>query len=282
MSRIDFREPLYRSPSGYNRIAYIQEKIAQSKDYIVDIQIQDNGRIGLPFIFLIGTLPIYGNIVGKRVRLFVSHKIYMLLSRINVVDYYNRKDAQQEIDADELLKKPAFREIKNPADIIEFVNEIYMEVPLKLTETQSDILTSRVGEIFQNALEHAKADIVVGGKYYKNAANRYCFSSYDSGMGIVDNVKQFLKAKDNTDISDVEALKWAMKRGNSTRQNGNSGGVGMSLLREFAVSNGFSIRICSGEAFYELDGQGREHWRKLEYSFKGTLFEMDIISDRLG
>ena len=281
MGIIKFKDSLYRGSISYDRIAYLQEQIAKSKDYIVNLEISDSGRIGLPFVFLIGTLPLFGNTQGKKVRIFASHKLYRLLSRINIVDYYMYKDANKEIDAEGLLKTKAFREIKKASDIITFVNEMNMEVPINITDAQSDILTSRVGEIFQNALEHAKAKIIIGGKYYKNVKNGYCFSCYDSGVGIVNNVKTYIEKTQKVIVSDKEALEWAMKKGHSTRENGNSGGVGLSLLRDFALENGFSIRICSGKVFYSLNGRGKEGISSLDNGFSGTLFEIDIITDRL-
>lgn len=281
MKTIWFTESLCKGASAFDRIARLQEQIKSSEDDSIRIIISSQGRIGLTFVFLLGCLPLYGKAYSKVVQVLVTHKIYRLLAQINIIDFYKNDKSSNDpykIVAEDLLKQPAFKKIEAAEDIIPFVQDIRMEVPLKLSPDMEAMLVSMVGEMYQNALEHANANIVVGGKYFKNQKNKYCFSCYDNGVGIPGNVNSFFESKGEFKISDADAIKWALKKGTSTNEvEGIPRGVGLDLLRSFAISNGGVIRICSGKALYVLN-RGEEKYFKLKNTFYGTLFEMDLFS----
>lgn len=285
MKVINFSEPLCKGVAAFQRIAFLQKQILESEENDIILRISTEGRIGLTFVFLLGSLPLYAERKGKRLRLLVSQKMYVLLSRINVIDYYKLKINQQknrdyQIAFDDLLQQPAFKLIVSPDDIIAFVDNIQMEVPVDLSEEMRETLTSRIGEVYLNALEHSASSIVLGGKYFKFQKNKYCFSCYDNGIGIPTNVNDFFVKKGFTPLTDIMALKWAMQKGHSTDDRGGvPRGVGLDLLRSFAIANGAVIRICSGKALYVLDAKKQEHYYELKHSFDGTLFEMDIFSN---
>ena len=152
-------------------------------------------------------------------------------------------------------------------------------LPLQLSDEMSEMLTSRIGEIFLNALEHSGATIVSGGKYYRNSKNRYCFTCYDNGLGIVKKVQDYNLRVNGVRMNDEEALKWALQSGNSTSESGISRGIGLSLLKEFAKENGFVIKICSSKILYEYNGtSNREKYMHLKESFCGTIFEVNIVA----
>ena len=218
MTVIKFSESLCKGASAFDRIAKLQEQIKTSEDKDVRMIISSDGRIGY----------------GKKVQIVVCPKIYRLLAQINVIDYYKNKgypEGTYKIAEEDLLKQPAFKKIETPEDIIAFVQDIRMEVPLQLSPEMEDGLVSMVGEMYQNALEHANATIVVGGKYFKNQKNKYCFSCYDNGIGIPKNVNTFFINKGEPTKKDVDAINWAMQKGTSTNEvEGIPRGVGMDLL----------------------------------------------------
>ena len=285
MKIIEFSEPLCKGATAFDRIAFLQEKIRESDDSEIVIRMENVGRTGLTFVFLIGCLPLYAEKFNKKLRILVTPKIYRLLSRINVIDYYQPPTSASDsysIDQNNLLKQPAFKKIQTATDIIAFVNTIQMEAPIQLTEEAQELLTSRIGEVYMNALEHSSANIVIGGKYFKFQKNKYCFSCYDDGIGIPMKVNGFFKDNGVNMISDKEAIEWALQKGHSTSENDViPRGVGLDLLRSFAKSNKAAIRICSGSALYSLTSSGKEGYLSLNHSFDGTLFEMDLFSDSI-
>ena len=285
MKKIEFSEPLCKGATAFDRIAFLQEKIRESDDSEIVIRMENGGRTGLTFVFLIGCLPLYAEKFNKKLRILVTPKIYRLLSRINVIDYYQPPTLASDsysIDQNNLLKQPAFKKIQTATDIIAFVNTIQMEAPIQLTEEAQELLTSRIGEVYMNALEHSSANIVIGGKYFKFQKNKYCFSCYDDGIGIPMKVNGFFKDNGVNMISDKEAIEWALQKGHSTSENDViPRGVGLDLLRSFAKSNKAAIRICSGSTLYSLTSSGKEGYLSLNHSFDGTLFEMDLFSDSI-
>ena len=285
MKIIEFSEPLCKGATAFDRIAFLQEKIRESDDSEIVIRMENGGRTGLTFVFLIGCLPLYAEKFNKKLRILVTPKIYRLLSRINVIDYYQPPTLASDsysIDQNNLLKQPAFKKIQTATDIIAFVNTIQMEAPIQLTEEAQELLTSRIGEVYMNALEHSSANIVIGGKYFTFQKNKYCFSCYDDGIGIPMKVNGFFKDNGVNMISDKEAIEWALQKGHSTSENDViPRGVGLDLLRSFAKSNKAAIRICSGSALYSLTSSGKEGYLSLNHSFDGTLFEMDLFSDSI-
>ena len=78
----------------------------------------------------------------------------------------------------------------------------------------------------------------------------------------------------------VNALKWAMEKGNSTaNSNGFPRGLGLDLLRSFVKANQGSLRLCTGNVLYTYSDSKGEQFHLLDNGFYGTLFEIDIISD---
>jgi len=146
-------------------------------------------------------------------------------------------------------------------------------MPLKLSPKLHEDMVSRIGEMFNNAREHAKAKNVLGCRYTK-PNKMFCFACYDTGIGIVNNVQTYL----SKELTDRQALEWALARLNSTVHDpGKPRGQGLDLLKEFANVNGGAIRICTGCILYTYDGNSKkETFKDLKNHFMGTLFEMDI------
>ena len=158
-------------------------------------------------------------------------------------------------------------------DIFELVTEITREAPVKMNEELSFLFISKAGEMYNNAIEHSQGTIL-GSKYFKNQKGVYCFSCYDTGIGIPFNV--MLSRHDITNA--IDAFKWAMIPGNSTVLGDVPRGLGLGLLKNFASANEGTIRICSGNVLY-IYKDSKEKYYELDYPFYGTLFEMDIIAD---
>ena len=282
MERIFFSESLCKGAKAFDRIAYLQKWIIESSAHDLVLDVLGDKRIGLTFVFLLGTLPLFAQNIGKNLQITVTPKVYRLMSRINILDYYKitNRNTTYNISFSDLTSQPAFKVISNPDDIIPFVQNIQMESPINATEEVWDVLISRIGEIYLNALEHSGSSIVLGGKYFKFQKNKYCFSCYDNGIGIPGNVKTFFHNQGNFEITDIEALKWAMQKGHSTKNTMSvARGLGLDILRSFAIASGGVIRICSGKSMYVLRGKDRESYFQLEHPFVGTLFEMDVFSN---
>lgn len=269
MPELIFNESLCKGKLAFDRIAKLQNYIINCKDDEVTIRIRSDGRIGLTFVFMIATLHLIAKKNGKQFHLFLGKKIHSLYKRIQLED---TDRSGQPIG-------PGFQRIRKPDDIIRLVTQITKQAPVELDELVADILVSKMSEMYINAFEHAQAGNIIGGKYFKHH-QRFCFTCYDDGIGLPNNVKRFFLNLGIELPNDAMALRWAMKNGNTTKMLNTevSRGVGLSTLKSFVKANDGALRICSGNVVYIFNGTG-EHYYQIENEFHGTLFEMDIITD---
>lgn len=270
---ITFSEDLSEGRLAFDRIAGLQQQILHADDSEIMLHLSATEQTGLTFVFLLACMPLMAEDHRKQLYISADSEIYQLMRRIHAVEFYSTENKN--------IDRPCFRRINDQDDIFRLVTEIGDEAPVKMTEELADIMVSRMGEMYINALDHSETQAVIGGKYFKQDS-RYCFCCYDSGIGIPQKVRRFLQDTQGlTDLSDLDALEWSLKLGNSTIQEGGiPRGVGLHTLQAFAKANDGVIRICAGRAFYEFRN-GAAKTYELQHSFVGTLFEMDILQDNM-
>jgi hypothetical protein len=131
-----------------------------------------------------------------------------------------------------------------------------------------------LGEIFINAQSHSDSDlgVFVCGQFYP-AKQRLDISIADAGITIPGRVSRRFKIK----VNPVKALQWALKEGNTTKED-SPGGVGLKLLRAFIHHNGGCLQIASGGAFWEFQ-RGTEHFDRLSGpGFPGTVVNIEVYT----
>ncbi len=276
-NRINWNQSLITAKPSFEKFAELQEKILYADEHEIELSINIESRLGLSFLFCLSTLPALAHSRDKEIQIFCNSKSKMLFDRNG---YISGKDVEADTNiAPQLYRKS--RIISNVNSIYNLVTEITKDAPVRMSDGLAAIFTSRIGEMYNNSIEHSEAQYVIGGKYYKNQKNKYCFACYDTGIGIPNKVKRYL----GSNITDLEAFKWAMIRGNSTANcSGRTlvpRGLGLGLLQSFAKANNGAIRICSGCVLYTYTPQKGDRYFELQHEFKGTLFEMDIIADDL-
>lgn len=281
MREILFNEALIKSASCYGKLAKLQQEIANSDENYIRLKLDIEKSTGLTFAFCLSFLPLLAESKGKELVIIANSKIIKNMCKIGVIDW---KDSiiLKDVDISRYLMEKA-RMIKSSEDIFKLVPEITKEAPVIMDDRLAALFTSKTGEMFNNSLEHSEAKYIVGGKYYKYRKNLYCFSCYDTGVGIPQKVKKYLLDNFDLDVTQKEAFKWAMGKGNSTANlianfQRIPRGLGMELLKSFVQLNNGAIRICSGDVLYVFNGKG-ERFYKLNSEFMGTLFEMDIVAD---
>lgn len=137
----------------------------------------------------------------------------------------------------------------------------------------SDLLwgsfTDNLAEIFNNAVTHSECDrIFACGQYFKDT-NRLDFSIADSGIGIRECL-----SKNKIDLDSLDAIEWAITKGNTTKTD-TSGGLGLSLVREFIELNKGRLQIISDTGFWEWNHE--EIIKKtLIFRFPGTIINIEI------
>ena len=270
MKHFNISDSFTAQKPSYDRFAKIQTEIARCQDRDVEINIDIKNRFGYTFVFLFSTLPYVAKKYSKNLKFFCNEKSFALFKKLGFIP--KNLKYQSGTDYKCILEQSAVV-ISKKQDIFELVTEITHEAPVEMSEELSILFISKAGEMYNNAIEHSQGTII-GSKYFKNQKGVYCFSCYDTGVGIPAKVM----AAQPTIVTPIEAFKWAIVPGNSTVLGDIPRGLGLGLLKSFANANEGTIRICSGNVLY-IYKNSQEFYYELNHTFDGTLFEMDIIAD---
>ena len=129
-------------------------------------------------------------------------------------------------------------------------------------------------EIFINAQMHSQTDFIYTCGQIFPKKNEIEFTIVDTGIGFKKRVmKQF-----NFLINSIQAIKWALIDGNTTKSDA-PGGIGLAVLTDFIKINKGKFQIVSDDGFYEVDNN--VNFRLLNYSFPGTIVNMKFKIDDL-
>lgn len=146
----------------------------------------------------------------------------------------------------------------------------------KMSEKLNQKFQESIFEIFANCMTHSESalGVLVCGQFYPNL-NRLDLTISDVGIGIRTNVRRF--RRDNK-ISSIDAIRWAIEEGNTTKTGSQPGGLGLALLHSFIKQNQGKIQIVSRQGYYEFFG-GEQKFEKLDSDFLGTTINLEIKTD---
>jgi hypothetical protein len=124
-------------------------------------------------------------------------------------------------------------------------------------------------EVMANACEHARSPIgfFCCAQYFPSD-QKIRFSFSDGGVGFRQNVTDFNKQH----FTDIEAIEWAIKNGNSTKSK--PGGLGLDIVRQFVTLNGGRLCVISGKGFCSIVPE--ESPKILRNSLRGTTIHFEI------
>ncbi len=203
-----------------------------------------------------------------------NKECYEFMNNLGIYEHYNYdRDKNKNINLD--FKNIKFKKYERIEDALPIVGKILDTAPVKFSKDLDGIMTSKLGEIFLNAFNHAKSEIGVFCSGYIKSSVFY-FSIYDAGVGIHNNVKEYL----GYDISAIDALKWAFERGHSTLKVDYPRGAGLDLFDSFTKANNGYFDLVSGKAYRKMHGNC-EKYNSLDYEFLGTIISISIKSDKL-
>lgn len=139
---------------------------------------------------------------------------------------------------------------------------------LNMSDAVHEKIGESIHEMFINAKIHSETEFIYTAGQYFYQQNNLNFTIVDTGIGFAKRIEKNLSHS----ISSVEAVKWAMKDGNTTKQDV-SGGLGLALLKEFILKNKGKIQIISGDALYEFSDE-IENIKELDGYFDGSVISM--------
>lgn len=158
-------------------------------------------------------------------------------------------------------------------EIGRFLLEEWVSRAERLSQVASGYVVGSVGEIFANALTHARSPVgvVSCGQYFPTSGNLH-LSVVDAGIGIPASLAEAAGRREE-EIDPAAAIAWAFERGHSTLAT--SRGLGLANIRAFIRRNGATLHVFSGGAYAMLTG---DRWSAapLGFRFPGTLVDLEV------
>lgn len=208
------------------------------------------------------------------------------LTRNNFFDYFSKD--RHLIPSKFRNGYTGYREHKSILDETELTsyleNEWLSNDKLNLNSSKKAEIISKIIEIFMNAYGHGvlqqkykKLGVYSCGEYDKREKKLH-LSVLDFGIGIAKNV---MKHSDIT--NEIEAMKWALIRGNSTNTDSQNQkmarGLGLDLLSDFVKKNEGELRIYTNNVKSFSNKEDSFTISHNDYSFPGTLVSITINCD---
>lgn len=142
-------------------------------------------------------------------------------------------------------------------DFVNYVeNDLLDHQGLTLTDYSKEIIINSMIEIYSNYEIHSQTEypMFLCGQYYPKQ-KQLKFTIFDLGIGFLTPIQ-----KRNEEIKSYsDAIKWALIRGNSTKDLSVPGGSGMTDLKEDMIENKGSLEVISGDAYIRrLADNGKE------------------------
>ena len=144
------------------------------------------------------------------------------------------------------------------------------------TNLAGEKITESIFEIYANAVMHGKTEYVYSCGEYMADVHILEMTIVDCGQTIPGNVNDFFSRTGQKWIDDCRAIEWAFVSGNTTKSK--TGGLGLSIIKEFIELNEGSIQVVSGRGFIEYNGKKVEQ-SLLQRPFQGTLVNMRFNFD---
>ncbi len=146
------------------------------------------------------------------------------------------------------------------------------------TAIVAEKILESIFEIYVNAMTHGDSKVIYCcGEYNeKNSQHTLDMTIVDLGKTIPYNVNEYHRQKKLEQMSHCECLEWAFEKGNTTKSD--TGGLGLSLLKEFIQLNAGTIQMVSGKGVLEISGKDPTHY-ELQYEFPGTIVNVKFNFD---
>lgn len=174
----------------------------------------------------------------------------------------------------------------DPNEIASHLNHQWLsDEKLSISPELKSAIVSRILEIFLNAYGHGvEKNNVKGlgvtscGQYFKKE-RKLKLTVVDFGCGVIENVKEHLKVE----ISDINAMKWALETGNSTKTDSMDEniprGLGFGLLRSFVSLNRGDFSVFSNSCCAKVLDIDAYSVSKIKIPFNGTMVSISINCD---
>jgi hypothetical protein len=204
----------------------------------------------------------------------ISPKIEIILLKNDFLTYYGRKRAIDTNNTTIKFQKLRISDGKFFKNYVidELIEGHQSDLP-KMSSGVKEKIVEAIYEIFVNAQINSETKFIYTcGQFYPNK-NKIEFTIVDIGVGF----KNRINGRFNSNLSAVQAIKWAVLDKSTTKE-GISGGIGLAILKEFIQKNMGKMQIVSNEGFYQLDAF-RETTNEFNGKFPGTIVNLQFNTD---
>ena len=128
-------------------------------------------------------------------------------------------------------------------------------------------------EIYQNSVMHSGAShIYVCGQYFKHK-KRMALTMVEIGRTFKENVTSHDQKYSH--FTGKQSIEWAVERGNTTKIESETGGLGLDLIREFLRLNQGKLQILSADGYWE-EKKGVNFAVDCNTSFQGSVVNIEF------
>lgn len=168
----------------------------------------------------------------------------------------------------------------DPNSIIDYLKtDLLSRNFLAIPEVSQSTIAGALGEIYQNAFDHAESPVGVisCGQYDKNSKIAE-LAAVDLGVGIPGNVRRHFRRLRRTRPSGEEAMQWAMEPGHTTKPLNISRGNGLTLLTDLVTRyrGWLEIRSHDGRVIVR---DGHVTFQPAGVGISGTLIRVRLRCD---
>ncbi len=207
------------------------------------------------------------------IRANANSNVMRYFEKSGIYDYYSNS-AVSHINQNSI---PFTKVRLDDQNLIKYIDNILDLAPITLSDPCRDLLFKNIYEIFNNAMDHSNSSCgVFACGHWMPIRKQLIFSVCDTGYGIPRLVKQR-----NPELNSIDAVKWALERGHSTKQmtDGAPRGLGMADLKDFTTLNNGALIIFSNDVYYNCAGNELIIEAHLPYDIIGTLITVIITAD---
>ena len=215
----------------------------------------------------------------------MSHHVLTYLKKNNFLGHFQTEDGKKIYNNKRYIGFHIYPRDINEEQILDDLNNWLHSDKIQISEKLKETILSKLYELYYNAYEHGILRMalpigVISCASFDNETKILTLVILDMGNGIAYNVRNHLQ---DQNLSDVDAIKWALQKGNSTKTDTPQDmprGLGFALLKEFVTLNrgGFDIYSNSGHAYVDLSS-GDYKIQKMNLDFTGTLVKVEILCD---
>ena len=146
------------------------------------------------------------------------------------------------------------------------------------TENAKIKIIESIYEIFANAASHGGCSYVYscGEVHTRNNKTMLDMTFVNLGRSVVDNVNKYMQERGFSMLESCATLEWAFVEGNTTKSI--TGGLGLSILRNFIGLNEGTIQMISKDAMLEINGNECVK-TQMNRSFCGTIVTVEFNCD---